>query len=180
MLPLETFHSSIEQILCNYELWSFNARLCGVNIAKRSCWMRVQEAARLHSVHTEAAREVCPSSVQFSSAQFSLTWYLRALKRLCALHPVSQGFSQRCLWNSPSVCLTDDGPPSPFKKYIVERFLFPPLSPPWYRWSDVLGFVPAVSVSSSSTLQLWSSSLLDSASALLSLLKLRFMDTLVT
>ena len=37
----------------------------------------------------------------------------------------------------------------------VERFLFPRLSPPGDRWRDVLGFVPAVSVSSSSTLQIF-------------------------
>ena len=36
---------------------------------------------------------------------------------------------------------------------IVERFLFPHLSPPGDRWCDVLGFVPACSVSSSSTIQ---------------------------
>ena len=33
---------------------------------------------------------------------------------------------------------------------IVERFLCPPLSPPGDRWCDVLGIVPACSVSSSS------------------------------
>ena len=37
----------------------------------------------------------------------------------------------------------------------VERFLFPRLSPPGDRGRDVLGFVPAVSVSSSSTLQIF-------------------------
>ena len=35
---------------------------------------------------------------------------------------------------------------------IVYRFLFQRLSPPGARWCDVLGFVPAGSVSSSSTL----------------------------
>ena len=34
----------------------------------------------------------------------------------------------------------------PFKE-DVERFLFPRLSPPGDRWCDVLGFVPAGSVS---------------------------------
>ena len=38
---------------------------------------------------------------------------------------------------------------------IVERFLFLVLSPPGDRWCGVLGFVPAVSVSISSELQLF-------------------------
>ena len=37
---------------------------------------------------------------------------------------------------------------------IVERLLFPRLSPPGDRWSDGLDFVPAVNVSSSSRLQI--------------------------
>ena len=38
----------------------------------------------------------------------------------------------------------------------VERFLFPCLSPPSDKWCDVLGFVPAGTVSNSSTLQIFS------------------------
>ena len=38
---------------------------------------------------------------------------------------------------------------------FVWRFLFPRLSPPGDRWCDVLGFVPAGSVSSFSTLQIF-------------------------
>ena len=42
----------------------------------------------------------------------------------------------------------------PLRK-IVWRFLFPRLSPPGDRWCDVLGFVPACSVISSSTHQIF-------------------------
>ena len=38
---------------------------------------------------------------------------------------------------------------------IIQRFLFPRLSPPGNRWCNVLGFVPVGSVSSSSTLQIF-------------------------
>ena len=46
----------------------------------------------------------------------------------------------------------------PFKEDILEHFLFkvfPCLSPPGHQWCDVLGFVPACSVSSSLTLQIF-------------------------
>ena len=49
----------------------------------------------------------------------------------------------------------------PFKEDILEHFLFkvfPCLSPPGHQWCDVLGFVPACSVSSASTLH-WSPTL---------------------
>ena len=51
----------------------------------------------------------------FSSVQFSSRWYLCARKSPYALHPVSQKFSQSCLWNSSNVRLTDDGPLSSFQ-----------------------------------------------------------------
>ena len=44
---------------------------------------------------------------------------------------------------------------------IVERFHFLRLSPPGDRWCDVLGFVPAVNDSSSSTLQIFRRKLLE-------------------
>ena len=50
-----------------------------------------------------------------SSVQFSPRWYLCARKSPYALHPVSQKFPQRCLWNSSNVRLTDDGPFSSFQ-----------------------------------------------------------------
>ena len=52
-------------------------------------------------------------SVQFIS--FSSRWYLCARKSPYALHPVSQKFPQRCLWNGSSVRLIDDGPLSSFQ-----------------------------------------------------------------
>ena len=51
------------------------------------------------------------------SVQFSLKWYPCARKSPYnyALHPVSQRFPQRCLWNSSSVRLIDDGRLSSFR-----------------------------------------------------------------
>ena len=50
-----------------------------------------------------------------SSVQFKL--YLCARKCPYALHPVSQTFPQRCLWNNSNARLIDDGPVySPFKE----------------------------------------------------------------
>ena len=49
-------------------------------------------------------------------------------------------------WRWPSLVLS---------RKIVERFLFPRISPPGDRWCNVLGFVPEGSVSSSSTLQIF-------------------------
>ena len=46
----------------------------------------------------------------YHSVQFSSRWYLRAWKSPYALHPVSQKFPQRCLWNGSNVRPTDDGP----------------------------------------------------------------------
>ena len=40
-----------------------------------------------------------------SSVQFSSRWYLCARKSPYAFHPVSQTFSQRCLWNGSNVRL---------------------------------------------------------------------------
>ena len=54
-------------------------------------------------------------SVQFNSVQFSSRWYLCARKIPYALHPVSQKFPQRCLWNGFNVRLIGDGPLSSFQ-----------------------------------------------------------------
>ena len=53
------------------------------------------------------------SSVQFSSVQDGI-YALGKKKKKNALHPVSQKFPQRCLWNGSNVRLTDDGPLSSF------------------------------------------------------------------
>ena len=86
--------------------------------------------------------------------QFSSRWYLCARKSPYALHPVCQKFPQRRLGNSSNVRLIDDGC-LVLSRNIVSRFLFPRLSHPGDRWRDVLGFVPAGSVSSFSTLQIF-------------------------
>ena len=45
-----------------------------------------------------------------SSVQFKMVSNLCTRKSPYALHPVSQKFPQRCLWNGSNVRLTDDGP----------------------------------------------------------------------
>ena len=49
------------------------------------------------------------------TVQFSSRWYLCVRKIPYGLHPVSQKFPQRCLWNGSDVRLTDDGPLSSFE-----------------------------------------------------------------
>ena len=81
---------------------------------------------------------------QFSSVQFSSRWYICARKSPYELHPVSQKFPQ--VSNGSNVRLIEDGPR-----------LALPLSTPLSssnEWCNVLVFVPAVSVSSCSTLQI--------------------------
>ena len=90
--------------------------------------------------------------VQFSSIQvcfqFSSGWYLCTQKSLCV-----------CLVSFPSVAFQT----VPLFAWltialsgkIVKRFLFPHLSPPGDQWCDILGFVPACNVSSSSTIQIF-------------------------
>ena len=56
------------------------------------------------------------SNLVIEKVHFSSRWYQCARKSPYALHPVSQKFPQRCLWNGSSVCLTDDGPLSPFQR----------------------------------------------------------------
>ena len=58
--------------------------------------------------------------------QFSSRWYLCAWKSPYALHPVSQKFPQRCLWNGSSVHLIMMALSRPFK----EDHLVLPLSTP--------------------------------------------------
>ena len=62
--------------------------------------------------------------VQFSLVQFTWRWYLCARKSPYALHPVSQKFPQRCLWNDLSVRLSDDGPVSSFQGRSSSGFSF--------------------------------------------------------
>ena len=91
-------------------------------------------------------------TVQFSSVQDGIYALGKAHMRSTPF----LSFPRRCLWNSSRARVINNGDPvSSFLMKIVERFLFPRLSPPGDRWRDVLGFVPAGSVSSSSTLQIF-------------------------
>ena len=90
------------------------------------------------------------SSVQFSSVQFSSSYELEKAHMCSSLSlksfPVLPLKQFQCLsdWWWPSLVLS--------RKIL---FLFQHLSPPGSRWCDVLGFVSAGSVSSSSTLQIF-------------------------
>ena len=94
----------------------------------------------------------------FSSVQDGI--YALEKAHMRALHPVSQESPPNvAVETAPMLALVDDNPfhTSPSRK-IVEHFLFfVRLSPPGDRWCGVLGFVcvPAGSVSSSSTLQIF-------------------------
>ena len=48
------------------------------------------------------------------SVEFNSRWYLCARKSPYALHPVSQKFPQRCIWNVSNIRLIDDGPLSSY------------------------------------------------------------------
>ena len=58
------------------------------------------------------------------SVQFSSRWYLYAWKGPYVLHPVSQTFSQHCLWNGSSVRLIDDGSLSSFRERLSSTSSF--------------------------------------------------------
>ena len=110
----------------------------------------------LHT-HTHASPSRT-STLQFSLVQFKMV-SMRSKKPiiLCVppyLSEVSptlplKRFQSSSDWRWPSLVLS---------RKIVQRFLFPRLSPPGDRWCDVLGFVPAGSVSSFSTLQIFQES----------------------
>ena len=97
----------------------------------------------------ERAEEIRRQRVEEGSVQFSSRWYLCARKSPYVLHPVSKRFPQRHLWNSFNVRLIEDGPLSSFQGRLSSASSF------HTSWCDALGFVPACSVSSSSTLQLF-------------------------
>ena len=66
--------------------------------------------------------------------------------------PSFRVFPSDAFETEPVLGLNDTGPLSSFPaRKIVERFLFPRLSPQGDRWCNVLGFVPKGSFSSSST-----------------------------
>ena len=91
-------------------------------------------------------------SFQFSSDQFEVITVLSA-KPTIHVRLTLREVSQRCLSNSSSVGLSDYQWPSlVLSRKSAERFLFLRLYSPGDRWCEVLSFVPADSVSSSTTL----------------------------
>ena len=91
---------------------------------------------------------------QISSVQFKMV-SMRSEKPICAQFRLSE-VSPTCPLKRFQ-CSSDLQWPSSLvlSKKILWRFVFPRLSPPGDRWCGVLGFVPAGSVSSSSTLQIF-------------------------
>ena len=65
-------------------------------------------------LHSWCYVKLLPSRRTFC-VQSSSRWYLSARKSPYALHPVSQKFPHRCLWNGSNVRLIDDGPLSSFQ-----------------------------------------------------------------
>ena len=85
------------------------------------------------------------------SHQFSSRWYLCARKSPYALRPFSHKFSQRCMRNSSSVSLIDDGPLWSFQGRSSSYSSFhASLLQAFYGMMSL----PAGNVSSSSTLQI--------------------------
>ena len=91
-------------------------------------------------------------SVQFSSVQEGIDAlgkaHMRSIPSLSDVSPILPLKRFQCSsdWRRPSLVLS---------RKIVWRFLFQRLSPPGDQWYDVLGFLPAGSVSSFSTLQIF-------------------------
>ena len=85
--------------------------------------------------------------------QFNSGGYLCARKSPYALHPSLRRFPNFAFGTIPTFVWR--WPLLVFSRKMIERFLFLCLSPPGDRWCDVLVFMPTGSVSSSSTLQIF-------------------------
>ena len=123
-------YRSLQSRLLSWHLrkwsWFRGFQVCSCNsgtyfLVLQTCTFKRQIFAFAHSL----CDYISNSSVLFSSVhsgiwyipsvQFSSRWYLCGQKSPYALHPVSQTFPQRCLWNSSNVRLINDGPPSSFQ-----------------------------------------------------------------
>ena len=93
--------------------------------------------------------------VSTSSVQFSSRWYLCARKSPYALHPSLRSFPNVAFETVPMLILLTVALSRPFKEDRLALPVFQRLNPPGDRWYDVLGFVPAGSVSNFSTLQIF-------------------------
>ena len=89
------------------------------------------------------------------SFSLSSRWYLCAQESPCVFHSISQKIPQCCLWNGSNVHLTDNGPLLSFQGRLSSISSFRASLLQVIDWCDVLDFVPAGSVSSFSTLQLF-------------------------
>ena len=92
-------------------------------------------------------------AIQFRSVQDGID-ALRRAYIMCST-PSLGHFLNVAFDDNFNVCLTDNGPISFFQGRSFERFLCPRLSPLGDQSCDTIGFVPAGSVSSSSTLQIF-------------------------
>ena len=111
-----------------------------------------QKVKHTHTHTHTRARARTQIDKETERVQFKMV-SMRSEKLICA-PPVSQKFPQCRLWNGSIVRLTDDGPLSSFQGRLSIASSFH-ASPPSVRWCGVLGFVPAGSVSNSSTLQIF-------------------------
>ena len=99
----------------------FKGHSCRNSMPQTGGWYRgivLRRRSRHATVRTSYCNKRRDRCCRFTIL-FSSIWYLCARKSPYALHPFSQKFPQRCLWNDPSVRLTDDGPLSSFSRKIV-------------------------------------------------------------
>ena len=97
---------------------------------------------------------VLPPCLAVYSVQFRSKWYLRTRENSDALRPVSLKFPHCCLSNNSDVRLTR--PFSSFQERFSGASFYSCLLQKMYGVTDISCFVPAGSVSSFSTLQIFS------------------------
>ena len=93
------------------------------------------------SVHVVWLREYLAFRQPSSNTQFSPVHdgiYAREKAHNHALHPVSQKFPQRCLWNGSSVCLIDDGALSSFQGRSSSASLKRFQCSSYWRWPSLV------------------------------------------
>ena len=113
------------------------------------CHRRAEQFSKADTEHADGVLIRRRRNRQTTAVQFKMV-SSRSENPVCAPPSLSE-VAQRCLSNSSRVDQADRRFFSSFQRKNVERFLFPHLSPPRNPGCAVLGFVPASSVSSSST-----------------------------
>ena len=152
----------------NVELARFEVPKSGLQLFSRHASQFSQYLVDDYKVCTHCLfTGTCPRMSVYVCVWFSSSWCgLCALVSPYVLNPVCEMFPQHCLWNRSSVGLIDDGPLSAFQGlFSISSFCAP--APGKWR-CNVVGFEPAGSILSSSTLQtFWGTSSVKSNQSLL-------------